>query len=416
MGKELKEAPKIQDPTYSKPITTKEEDDEYPTFDSHAHRQAPKLAAMLTLSLADTVGVQQSIITDELEDDEDGIAAWAALITHFEYSTEDIKAEVLFHKWEEESLGCGEHPEVLWARLSSLQRKLAKLGEECNNKNLMRRFISAIDKQPGHIYGEVLASYRGQLIMGRPYTSTELREFLSITYKKSSQNDINKAQEGMKGFIATETCSYCSKRGHAVNTCWLKDPSKKPEALKTRVPKYKNVKYYNYGKSGHIKKDCRAKNNQELGIAAAIVGSANELNSKPIYIDSACSCHIVASLHYLHNTREVKATVTAVGGQHIDLTHKGTALINTNDGPLSLHEVFYAELLPYGLISVPQLAKRGVTLHLSNERAYLMKGGSRINLSKKDWLWTLPEFPPKIVANLRMEMSSSTNSNVWHQR
>ncbi len=211
MRKELTEASKMQDPAHSKPNTTKEGDDEYPTFDSHAHRQAPKLAATLTLSLADTVGVQQSIITDELEDYEDGIAAWAALVTHFEYSMEDIRAEVLFHKWEEERLGCGEHPDVLWARLSSLQRKLIKLGEKCNNKNMMRRFISAIDKQPGHIYGEVLTSYRGQLIMGRPYTSTELREFLSITYKKSNQNDVNEAQVGMKGFMTTVTFSHCSK-------------------------------------------------------------------------------------------------------------------------------------------------------------------------------------------------------------
>ncbi|MCP4320015.1 MAG: hypothetical protein GY789_29555, partial [Hyphomicrobiales bacterium] len=138
-----------QGPAYNKPITPEIGDDQYPTVDSHTRTQAPKLAAMLTPSLADTVGVQQSIITDELEDDEDGIAAWAALVTHFEYSTEDIRAETLFHKWEEESLGCGEHPDVLWARLSSLQRKLIKLGEECNDKNLMRRFISAIDKQPG---------------------------------------------------------------------------------------------------------------------------------------------------------------------------------------------------------------------------------------------------------------------------
>ncbi len=97
MRKELTEASRMQDPVRSKPIITKEGDDEHPTISSNARRQAPKLAAMLTLSLADTAGVQQSIITDELEDDEDGIMAWAALVTHFEYSTEDVRAEVLFH-------------------------------------------------------------------------------------------------------------------------------------------------------------------------------------------------------------------------------------------------------------------------------------------------------------------------------
>ncbi len=159
---------------------------------------------------------------------------------------------------------------MLWARLSSLQRKLTKLGEDCGDKNPMSRFISAIDKQPGHIYGEVLTSYRGQLIMGRTYMSTELREFLSITYKKNSQNNVNEAQVGRKGFMTTVTCSHCSKLGHVVDKCWLKDPSKKPEALNTRVPKYKSVKYFNCGKKGHIKKECRAKNDQRQGIAAKL--------------------------------------------------------------------------------------------------------------------------------------------------
>ncbi len=195
-------------------------EEEQLTKDPTASKQAAKLAAMLTLSLGDTVGVQQSIVTDVLEEDEDGIEAWAALVTHFEYSTEDIKAEALFHKWEEERLLQGEHPDVLWARLSSIQRKLAKIGEGCSEKNVIRRFISAIEKQPGNSYNEVLAAYRGQLIKGKPFTSTELREFLSITHKKNNLNDNEKDRyqgaTAMKGFITKEAkkCNHCRKPGH----------------------------------------------------------------------------------------------------------------------------------------------------------------------------------------------------------
>ncbi len=45
------------------------------------------------MTLMDTVGAQQIIITDELEDDEDGIAAWAALVIQFEYNTEDVRIQ-----------------------------------------------------------------------------------------------------------------------------------------------------------------------------------------------------------------------------------------------------------------------------------------------------------------------------------
>ncbi|MCP4286646.1 MAG: hypothetical protein GY792_19735 [Gammaproteobacteria bacterium] len=56
-----------------------------------AQLQSPNLAAALMLTLADTVGAQQSICTDELEDSEDGIGAWASLIKHFEHSTGDLR-------------------------------------------------------------------------------------------------------------------------------------------------------------------------------------------------------------------------------------------------------------------------------------------------------------------------------------
>ncbi len=37
--------------------------------------QSPKLAALLTLAISNSEGAQQSIVMDELENDEDGITA-----------------------------------------------------------------------------------------------------------------------------------------------------------------------------------------------------------------------------------------------------------------------------------------------------------------------------------------------------
>ncbi len=178
-----------------------------------ARMQAPKIAAMLTLTLMDTVGVQQSIITDELEDDEDGIAAWTAIIMHFEYSTEDLRAEALHHAWEEETLSSGEHPDVLWARLASIQRKLLKLNEDCSDKSLVRKFISAIQKLSNNPYESVIASYKGQLVMGRPHTPLQLRELLGMTYKESNNSSKEQDCSRMKGFGSIMKCDYCKKPG-----------------------------------------------------------------------------------------------------------------------------------------------------------------------------------------------------------
>ncbi len=57
-------------------------------------------------------------------------------------------------------------------------------------------------------------------------------------------------------------------------------------------------------------------------------------------------------------------TMTAVGGQKINLTRKGTAKINTTDGMLTLSDSYYAEGLDFGLACVPQLVQRGLSVHL----------------------------------------------------
>ncbi len=88
--------------------------------DLAASNKSPMLAAMLMTCLGETHGVQQGIVIDALEENEDGINAWARLVTHFEFSMGDIQAETLSHAWEQEKLQTNEHPDVLWTRLTLL--------------------------------------------------------------------------------------------------------------------------------------------------------------------------------------------------------------------------------------------------------------------------------------------------------
>ncbi len=222
---------------------------------------------MLTMTLMDTVGVQQSIITDELEDDEDGIEAWAALISHFEYSTEDLRAEALYHAWDKEELKDGEHPDVLWAKLTSIQRKLHKLNEECSDKALMRKFVSGIQRLPDNPYNNVIASYKSQLVIGKPYTPIQIRELLGLVYKESKENSRHKNMN-MKGFIALKTCQVCKKNGHTKENCWVEHPEKRPkgQGMKktyTKNSKQPQVTCWKCGRQGHRQKDCKMRDDSE---------------------------------------------------------------------------------------------------------------------------------------------------------
>ncbi len=52
-----------------------EMDDDPDELQTKALGQSPKLAALLTLAISNSEGAQQSIVMDELENDEDGITA-----------------------------------------------------------------------------------------------------------------------------------------------------------------------------------------------------------------------------------------------------------------------------------------------------------------------------------------------------
>ncbi len=78
-----------------------------------------------------------------------------------------------------------------------------------------------------------------------------------------------------------------------------------------------------------------------------------------------------------------------VGGEFVQLTHKGKRMLVTQHGTLQLSEVYYAEGVKYNLISVPKLVERGISLHLTKMGAYIEKHGVRINLQTERRLWTL---------------------------
>ncbi len=116
---------------------------------SKALEQSPRLAALLMLAIADSAGAQQSVVMDELDNDEDGVTAWAKLIKHFEQSTQEVRVEHLLHQWENDALKPEEHPDELYGRLTAIRRRLEKHGEVISDANLTRRFVSAIERQEG---------------------------------------------------------------------------------------------------------------------------------------------------------------------------------------------------------------------------------------------------------------------------
>ncbi len=153
------------------PTTT----EEGPKENVRATRQSQRLASMPILSLIGTIEVQQSIVTDRLRHSKNGVRAWAELINHFERSSKDLKVEQLFCKWDAAQLGQGEHPDQLWARLSSIRESLIQLNEPVTERRMVQRFAASIEAAQINIYEGVMDYYRGHLIDGSPSNIKQLR-------------------------------------------------------------------------------------------------------------------------------------------------------------------------------------------------------------------------------------------------
>ncbi len=176
-----------------------------------------KLAAILVWSLESTVGPQQSIVVNRrIGTEDDGIRMWVELIRHFEKGSADLRKIDLHQNWENCVMKLGEHPNVFYGRLEAINSKLANLGVEKSEEDLMIRLIAAIEREDSGIYKNAIQQYRGALVSGIKWTTTALLEFLTQIYDAEHREDNSKPV--LKGFVAKETrCEHCNRIGHAKN-------------------------------------------------------------------------------------------------------------------------------------------------------------------------------------------------------
>ncbi len=73
------------------------------------------------------------------------------------------------------------------------------------------------------------------------------------------------------------------------------------------------------------------------------------------------------------------------------LMQKGERTIQTEQGTIKLGEVYFADSLKYNLVCVPKMIKIGVKVVLEEQKAFIVKNESKINLKMVNRLWVLPE-------------------------
>ncbi len=189
----------------------------------------------------------------------------------------------------------------------------------------------------------------------------------------------------MKGLASIAGCTYYGKPGHNEKECWKRHPKNTRVQIKHKNSPPKPKECWECEEVGHVRRHCPHRNKSRPHISAAIKENLINENVITNYIDSASSIHLVTSLNFLTDIREVTPVenMQAVGGELIQLTHKGKRTVMAQHGTLQLSEVYYAEGVTYNLISAPKLVERGVSLHLTKMGAYIEKQGDRIICKRK---------------------------------
>ncbi len=135
-------------------------------------------------------------------------------------------------------------------------------------------------------------------------------------------------------------------------------------------------------------------------------------------MDSASSCHVVGDLSLLDGIIEKVSgiSVKTVGGETIELTRKGSRTLSTPHGVLSLKEAYYSGSIEYNLISIPKLIEKGLSVNFMQNKAYMRKGNTSIQLIRKDGLWAIPTLGRPRAAALRMQRNGAASAKTWHNR
>ncbi len=305
------------------------------------------------------------------------------------------------------------HISTLYARLSTLNRRLTALGDGFSPQVTVRRFIHAIEKQKNHPYKGVLQQHRGQTIKGKPYTLDELRELLAYVYATAENRKETELGAAMK-------CSFCTKEGHEEQEYWAKNSELKRGHRETaKAPRFKKedhrrrLRCYNCGKKGHLKRECRAPSRMENIAMSAEHNGAGNAENYPAMVDSGCSVHLVKDVALLDagSVKEAIGSLRLADGNKVQISAVGERTILVGDHTVQLRNVYYARVLHQNLFSVRAAIQEGVEVSFSNKDPHITKGGAKIKLIQNKGAWYLPPRTPT-----GQVMLASASWSTWHDR
>ncbi|KAI5342090.1 hypothetical protein L3X38_009965 [Prunus dulcis] len=191
-------------------------------------------------------------------------------------------------------------------------------------------------------------------------------------------------------------------------------------------------KCYNCDKLGHIAKDCYSKKTpQQVNYATQVEaaptmfyasnasGASVTRDEEIWYLDSGCSNHMTGKEDLLVDIdRKVTAKVEMGTGQLVEVTGKGTLVVETKAGKRHIKEIMLVPGLKENLLSVGQMIEHGYYLVFGDHKVEIYNDSSHTNLVAKVQMKGNRSFPLKLQAEMHFADRAGVyhSTDLWHRR
>jgi hypothetical protein len=188
-------------------------------------------------------------------------------------------------------------------------------------------------------------------------------------------------------------------------------------------------------KQGYWKKDCRKlkakieaeKNKNEAQKTTTIpedIGSISEAwiastfrtttDKRGWVLDSGCTQHMTPNKDYFRDYQRWNIKVIVANDDKLETAGQGTIKIKYENRDISIPDVLHVPNLGCNLLSVSQLAERGITTKFEKDKAELRRGDKVLAVARRQGRsYVLREVEQALLA---ISKSNDNESRLWHRR
>ena len=150
-------------------------------------------------------------------------------------------------------------------------------------------------------------------------------------------------------------CTHCNRRGHVIETCWALHP----ELRKQREPQSTTTEYA-----------------MAVTVAIANVSSSSSIPGVGLWhVDSGASSHLTGNRAWFTELHQcVPCTVTVADRGTLTCTQRGTVVLSTQRGRITVRNVLYVPSLAVNLLSVSAIVNAGMRVHFTKNSCSIRTG------------------------------------------